>query len=474
MTDPSHSLNDALGAYLASPVPATVDRLLGAAGTFVIGHARAWKTSGLAFADRCREILTEMFLILREDIKPGRLCHNFGLLAYLSLRLRRLTRPYRGKSIPFGLSEDLPDVGRLSFTSERLYLVDELVETVRKALAIESHELTQRFEFLFLHVAPDVAGVSRLLAQRDAEDAARRVEADKKRHQAFNRSLRARFEELKRGDWQDISDWSSGERSHLAWRIISFSPIEAAEMGETVYHGLETWRDAAEPFASDFPDLHLSGITCLKRLYSCISPELLRLHSTISPTLTPASPIISPTTLSATPDDDKNRLDTAATTNFSKNRRNTAVTMNSPQSCRVAEDAAVWDEPPEEDLLAQLVSPSSKRRLTSEGARTTLVSEAAPGDAWGCSDSYGNSSPRRSSPKTAIDGTKFPGGLSSSLSSPFAYAARDTKNGKGSDDGADDANGADDVFRQLYAEAAHGVFQWWNSLDVTNRQGDLR
>lgn len=244
------ALSEALSAFAAAPDRSRLERLLDHAGGFIISQAATWKTSGLAFADRCRELLTEMFLILREDFDPKKIQHPRGILAFVSLRLRRLTRPREDLSVPFGMSEDLPDHGRLDFTAGRLELVDHLVTAVRRGVSEADHLAVRQLEFAFLHVAPDLTAVSRFLAACDGDEAARRLETDKKRHQAFNRSLRARFERIVCADWREVLDWSPGERSHLAWRIISFSAAEAAGLGEPVHAELEAWRDSPAPFGS--------------------------------------------------------------------------------------------------------------------------------------------------------------------------------------------------------------------------------
>ncbi len=241
------ALEQALSSFLAAPERG-VDGLLSAFGPFVMDQARFWQRSCLTFTDRCREILTELFLILMEDIRVEKVNRPESVLSYLNLRLRRLTRPTPSRAAPFGLADDLPDSGRCGFTPLRLEIVRELTECTRSALVNDPHEATRLLEFLFIHIAPDLASASRFLAVAAGAQAESRIEADKKRHQAFTRQLRSRFESMKIGDWRDVSNWSGGERSHLAWRLISFNRSERSEMGEPLAAAVEEWRDDRQPY----------------------------------------------------------------------------------------------------------------------------------------------------------------------------------------------------------------------------------
>lgn len=241
------TLEQALSSFLAAPERG-VDGLLNAFGPFVMDQARFWQRSCLTFTDRCREILTELFLILIEDIRVEKVNRPESVLSYLNLRLRRLTRPAPSRATPFGLADDLPDSGRCDFTPLRLEIVRELTGCTRSALVNDLHEATRLLEFLFIHIAPDLASASRFLAVATGTQAESRIEADKKRHQAFTRQLRSRFESMKSGDWRDVSNWSGGERSHLAWRLISFARHERSAMGEPLATAVEEWRDDWQPY----------------------------------------------------------------------------------------------------------------------------------------------------------------------------------------------------------------------------------
>jgi hypothetical protein len=238
----SHLLT-AIEAFLADPAPSAVRRVLECSEWFIVNQARRWAASGMVFADRCRELLAEMFLILVEQVTPGRVTHPKGVLAYVALRLRRLTRPGRARECPFGLAGDLDGVGRSGFTPSRLALVEALVSAVRQVLATDPHRETRRLETLFLHVRPELAWASRHLAAGTVTDPQQRYEADKKRHQGFCRTLRTAFEEIPHGDWQEVQEWSAGERSHLAWSIISLADWELHGLAADDLQALADWRD---------------------------------------------------------------------------------------------------------------------------------------------------------------------------------------------------------------------------------------
>lgn len=239
-------LEQAILTYLDKPTARHLDRFLTEARSFIAGVARNWHSSGLSFADRCSELLSEVFLILTQDVRPDKVSHPNSLLAFLSLRLRRLTKCVSGRlqrSVPVGLVDDLPEVGRCNFTILRLELVDALVRCVRTALVTDTNAHTRLLEALFLHIRPELVWASRTLAKYNEEKIPVRYEADKKRHQQFTRRLRTAFDSIDCADWREIADWSSGERSHLAWRIISLSPSEEEPLTQQQLQTLTQWRD---------------------------------------------------------------------------------------------------------------------------------------------------------------------------------------------------------------------------------------
>lgn len=212
----------------------------------VLHHAGGWINSGLSFKDRCREILSEIFLILTLEFDPSKAANTGSAFSYLSLRLRRMTRPKGSRDIPFGLAGDLPDKGRLNFTPMRMEMVSDMVRCIRRCLVQERHEQIRLLEFIFIHINPELAWISRLIASKSGENVRKRLESDKKRHQRFNRLLRSAFDGIVTGDWREIRDWSRGERSHLAWKIVSFSPAERCALASNALELLETWRDETE------------------------------------------------------------------------------------------------------------------------------------------------------------------------------------------------------------------------------------
>ncbi|MBF0546766.1 MAG: hypothetical protein HQM08_20130 [Candidatus Riflebacteria bacterium] len=236
----------------------------------VLGFARSWKAQGMTMLEKTREIWCEIFLILIEEIDLSRINHVGGLASYLSLRLRRLTRPKESKAVPFGLSEDLPDTGRLHVTPLRLDTVKKLVNCVRCNLAGNAQGRTGLLEFAFLHVSPELRKVSNFLATLSGDDPLKLLESDKKRHQAFNHSLRRIFNDQVGEDWREVSDWSFGERSHLAWSIIEFSIPEKFEFGSEMASFFDQWRDSADPFQKS-NSVYLENIQkalhSLERLY---------------------------------------------------------------------------------------------------------------------------------------------------------------------------------------------------------------
>jgi len=251
MNAPTIEMTTALARFLDDPGRETIEQFLANSKEFILVQAKRWRNAGLPFVDRCREIMSELFLILMEDVIAGKAVKPVSLLAYLALRLRRLTRPKSGKAVPFGLDTDLPETGRCSFTPFRVELVMEIVGSVRHALVCESHPETRSVEFLFLHVRPELNWASRLLSKAASLSPDTRLETDKKRHQAFNRALRSRFEGIRCGDWRDIASWSAGERSHLAWSIIELSTTETARLDQSALEALEKWREDPEQASAE-------------------------------------------------------------------------------------------------------------------------------------------------------------------------------------------------------------------------------
>lgn len=240
----SESNNEAmLSAFLAKPGPASAFALIAACRGYIVNVASRWHEANLSREDKIRELMSEMLLILLEDFSSTRAMHPRSVLAFIHLKLKRLTMPAMRKESAFGLSDDQAEVGRINFSPLRLELSEEIFQTVRRCLLGSQDEQLRQLVFLFVHVFPEVPWVSRLLAQKDGSTELTRIEADKKRLARFNNNLRSEFKNLQSGDYQEIATWSSGERSHLAWRIINISPIEVSVDAEFALTELAAWRE---------------------------------------------------------------------------------------------------------------------------------------------------------------------------------------------------------------------------------------
>ncbi len=293
-------VEEALQKFLAQPGPETAFALILNCRGYLNNIAASWRELSLSREEKIRELASEMLLVLLEDFNAGRALHPRSVLAYVHQKLRRLTRPYHTRETAFGLAGDLPEVGRTGFTPLRLAFADEIFTTVRNCLAGYPDANTAQLAFLFVHVFPEIPWASRLLADYENVDPVRRLEADKKRMLSFNQSLRIRFRDLKNGDWREITEWSGGERSHLAWRIIGISPAEVEPETETELQCLDTWRESIDR---------------------------------------------------RQPQSQQNLL--AALQVFSSLRRRRSVTDDSEQQMLAAEEAAPWGDTP--DLLLQLI-----------------------------------------------------------------------------------------------------------------------
>ncbi|EKD82830.1 MAG: hypothetical protein ACD_39C01063G0002 [uncultured bacterium] len=233
----------ALTAFTMKPAAATAFTLIKSCQDFIYQQALRWREPALSLGDKMREIMSEMLLILLEDFDPGKVSHPNSVFAYLQAKIMRLTRPYRKKSIIFVENCDLLDSGRCNFSAGRLQLAEEIFGILRRFLLGHSDPAVARLEFMFVHIYPEIRWISRLLAQKNGIDENTQIEADKKRHQAFNRNLRDAFNRLQNGELTEILNWSSGERSHLAWRIINIAPAEIDSALEPERQLLADWRE---------------------------------------------------------------------------------------------------------------------------------------------------------------------------------------------------------------------------------------
>ena len=240
---------DKLCTFIKKPLPRNAFSLITSSKPFILKHVKSWKNSNLSPSDKIKEIMSEMFLILLEDFDSSRINHPAGVISYLNLRLKRMTMPYRDSAYSFGLAGDFEDLGRMELTPFRLDIIREVVTAVRKTL-VEAKAEVGLLEFMFIHVYPEIAWISRILAENYQEDYAVRREKDKKRHQAFNSKLHSRLTQLESGSWVEIKDWSAGERSHLAWRLIHLSQKELGSTNHENLEVIEKWRETISPKAA--------------------------------------------------------------------------------------------------------------------------------------------------------------------------------------------------------------------------------
>ncbi len=239
----NNHIEEGLHGFMAAPGPESAYSLIMKCQDYLGNIASRWRDANLTRVDKIRELASEMLLILLEDFNSARVLHPRSILAFIHHRLKRLTRPARSRETAFGLNDSLPEIGRSGFTSMRLEFAEEIFRMVRGYLTGYHDESASQLAFLFVHVFPEVPWASRLLAEKDGSDATRRLEADKKRMAAFNQNLRVQFRSLQHGDWREVSEWSAGERSHLAWRIISISPAEIGPETEAALTELNAWRE---------------------------------------------------------------------------------------------------------------------------------------------------------------------------------------------------------------------------------------
>ncbi len=233
----------ALNVFARKPSADSAFRLITSCRDFICRQAMRWREPALSLSDKMREIMSEMLLILLEDFDPARMTHPNSVLAYIQARIMRLTRPeFKRRLILLDNCDEL-ESGRCNFSPERLRLAEEIFEILRRLLLGWHDYETARLEFLFIHVYPEIRWISRLAGSSAGEDENTRIERDKKRHQSFNRYLRNELTRLQNGDFNDITSWSSGERSHLAWRLINIAPAEISSELENDRQKLAEWRE---------------------------------------------------------------------------------------------------------------------------------------------------------------------------------------------------------------------------------------
>ncbi|NLF96827.1 MAG: hypothetical protein GX569_08830 [Candidatus Riflebacteria bacterium] len=233
----------ALENFTRKPGADSALRLITSCRDFICRQAMRWREPALSLSDKMREIMSEILLILLEDFDPTRISHPNSVLSYLQTKIMRLTRPeYKRRLVLIDNCDEL-ESGRCNFSPERLRLAEEIFVILRRSLLGWHDYETARLEFLFIHVYPEIRWISRLTAEHNGEDENTRIECDKKRHQNFSRNLRNELATLQNGDFSEIMSWSSGERSHLAWRLINIAPAEIGSELESERQQLSEWRE---------------------------------------------------------------------------------------------------------------------------------------------------------------------------------------------------------------------------------------
>lgn len=188
------------------------------------------------------------------------------MFAYLHAKIMRLTNPYNKRRLIFLDDCDKIESGRYCFSPGRLQLAEEIFIILRRCLLGCASPDTAQLEFLFIHIYPEIRWISRLLARQSGKDETAQIEADKKRHQSFNRSLRSALRDLRNGDFSEVMSWSSGERSHLAWRLIDIAPAEISEKLENERLLLSEWRENIERRQPQ----PLENLVVADKIYECM------------------------------------------------------------------------------------------------------------------------------------------------------------------------------------------------------------
>lgn len=232
--------------FIANPGPDTALSLINSMKGLIINLATAWHLKNVSQAEKMRELMSEMLLILLEDFSPERASGAGSIVSYLKMKLKRLTHPAMRRETPFGGAFDMGELGRCNFSGLRLQLADEICAAVRRCLLGISDPATGLLEFLFIHVYPELNWASRLIAGQSNIDAITALNADKKRHSRFNNLLRAELQNLNSGELHDIGEWSGGERSHLAWRIIGISINEIEAEDQKSLAEIDHWRETID------------------------------------------------------------------------------------------------------------------------------------------------------------------------------------------------------------------------------------
>lgn len=187
-----------------------------------------WNDKNLSYNDKVKELICEMLLILLESFNASKNRDLKALMLYLHLKLKKtILRPF-SKDLPLFENSNL--VGRQNFTHCKIEYSDVLFQETRKILLSEHNLEVALLCFLFIHVYPDTKWATKVLSEKfQIPNDTSFYEKNRKRIYRFNHRLRENLDKIKTIKWQEITDWSVGERNHLAWRIIFVSPTELAD-----------------------------------------------------------------------------------------------------------------------------------------------------------------------------------------------------------------------------------------------------
>jgi hypothetical protein len=236
-----------LDEFLKEQTPATAYNFVLTCRDYILNVCKTWREPNLSERDKIRELACEIFLILLESFDASKVARRESLLSYIHYRLKQVVKP-RGRGI-LAFDEGAPGAGsfgRYNFTSEKLDITEFVYGCVRKALLEEVDEDCALLVFLFVHVYPQAFWASRQLIGPNIELNATLIERYRKKLQRFNGRLRRSIELNADFDWKDIFNWSRGERSHLAWRLICVSPNEVeAGLGKEL-DIVNKWRETVQ------------------------------------------------------------------------------------------------------------------------------------------------------------------------------------------------------------------------------------
>ncbi|MDD3001820.1 MAG: hypothetical protein PHF29_08715 [Candidatus Riflebacteria bacterium] len=199
-----------------------------------------WNNKNLSYKDKVKELICEMFLILLEKFDSKKNRDLKALMLYLHLKLKKTIMQPFSQDLP--LTQDYKLVGRQNFTYSKIEYSDTLFQETRKTLLAEQNFEAALLYFLFIHVYPDTKWASRILSEKFGfPNDANFYETNRKRIYRFNHKLRENLQTINTLNWHKITEWSVGERNHLAWRIIFVSPTELADNLSDELKTLDLW-----------------------------------------------------------------------------------------------------------------------------------------------------------------------------------------------------------------------------------------